>query len=114
MTDQTNAESIVDELITYLVAADAGIREQMVLKIAVLSEKFTKNVRWYVDTILKLISISGDQVSNDVWHRVIVIVTNNPQEQEYVAETMFEVRKREDDARQATRPDPKRPDGREV
>ena len=39
MCDSTNAESIVDELITYLVAADAGIREQMVLKIAVLAEK---------------------------------------------------------------------------
>ena len=93
MTDATNAESIVDELVTYLVAADSGIREQMVLKIAVLSEKFATSKKWYVDTVLKLISISGDQVSDSIWHRVIVIVTNNPDGdlQQYVAETMFEV-----------------------
>ncbi|GMH47741.1 hypothetical protein TrVE_jg8936 [Triparma verrucosa] len=93
MCDQTNAESIVDELITYLVAADAGIREQMVLKIAVLAEKFATSKKWYVDTILKLISISGDQVSDSIWHRVIVIVTNNSDDdlQQYVATTMFDV-----------------------
>ncbi|GMH55286.1 hypothetical protein TrRE_jg11905, partial [Triparma retinervis] len=93
MCDSTNAESIVDELITYLVAADAGIREQMVLKIAVLAEKYALSKKWYVDTILKLISISGDQVSDSIWHRVIVIVTNNPEGdlQQYVAQTMFDV-----------------------
>jgi AP-2 complex subunit alpha len=46
-----------------------------------------------VDTILQLISISGDEVSPPIWHRVIVMVTNNPDGdlQTYVAETMFSV-----------------------
>ncbi len=93
MCDKSNAEVIVEELITYLVAADAGIKEQMVLKIAVLAERYASNLKWYVDTILKLISISGDDVSPAIWHRVIVIVTNNREGdlQTYVADTMFDV-----------------------
>jgi len=93
MCDKDNVENIVTELITYLVAADAAIKEQMVLKIAVLAEKYAANMRWYVDTILQLISIAGDEVSPAIWHRVIVMVTNNPDGdlQTYVAETMFTV-----------------------
>jgi len=77
MCDETNSESIVDELITYLVTADSAIREQMVLKIAILAEKYSSDLHWYVDTILKLISLSGDHVGDSIWHRVVQIVTNS-------------------------------------
>ena len=89
--DTDNAERIVDELVAHLVVADASIREEMVLKIAILAEKYATDLRWYVDTILKLISISGDYVSDPIWHRVVQIVTNHPQGdlQGYAAATLF-------------------------
>ena len=89
--DTDNAERIVDELVTHLVVADASIREEMVLKIAILAEKYATDLRWFVDTILKLISISGDYVSDSIWHRVVQIVTNHPQGdlQGYAAATLF-------------------------
>jgi len=91
MCDTDNAERIVDELVAHLVLADAGIREEMVLKIAILAEKYATDLRWYVDTILKLISISGDYVSDAIWHRVVQIVTNHPQGdlQAYTAATLL-------------------------
>jgi AP-2 complex subunit alpha len=66
MCDTDNAEHIVDELVAHLVLADAAIREEMVLKIAILAEKYATDLRWYVNTILKLISISGDRVSDTI------------------------------------------------
>lgn len=91
MCDTDNAERIVDELVAHLVLADAAIREEMVLKIAILAEKYATDLRWYVDTILKLISISGDHVSDPIWHRVVQIVTNHPQGelQAYAAATLL-------------------------
>jgi AP-2 complex subunit alpha len=91
MCDTDNAERIVDELVAHLVIADAAIREEMVLKIAILAEKYATDLRWYVDTILKLISISGDHVSDAIWHRVVQIVTNHPQGdlQAYTAATLL-------------------------
>eukprot|EP00934_Nitzschia_sp_Nitz4_P008342 Nitzschia sp. Nitz4//scaffold55_size114948//11408//14736//NITZ4_003882-RA/size114948-snap-gene-0.166-mRNA-1//1//CDS//3329554473//8332//frame0 len=91
MCDTDNAERIVDELVAHLVMADAAIREEMVLKIAILAEKYATDLRWYVDTILKLISISGDYVSDAIWHRVVQIVTNHPQGdlQAYTAATLL-------------------------
>jgi AP-2 complex subunit alpha len=71
--DTDNAERIVDELVAHLVVADASIREEMVLKIAILAEKYATDLRWYI------------------WHRVVQIVTNHPQGdlQGYAAATLF-------------------------
>ena len=85
MCDQTNAQSIVTELLKHLETADYAIREEMVLKIAVLAEKYATDAQWYVDVSLRLLNRAGDHVSDEVWQRVIQIVTNNEGLQEYAA-----------------------------
>ena len=59
---------------------------------AVLAEKYAVDYTWYVDTILNLIRVAGDQVSEEVWYRVIQIVINRDDVQGYAAKTVFEVR----------------------
>lgn len=83
MCDQSNAQSIVTELLKHLQSADYAIREEMVLKIAVLAEKYATDAQWYVDVSLRLLAMAGDHVSDEVWQRVIQIVTNNEGLQEY-------------------------------
>jgi len=90
MCDRNNVKVIVAELLTYLNTADFSIREELVLKIAILAEKFAHNYAWYVDVILQLITVAGDAVSDDIWFRVIQIVTNHEDIQEYAAMTVFQ------------------------
>ena len=85
MCDSTNARVVVGELLHYLQNADFAIREEMVLKIAILTEKYATDVQWYVDISLRLIAMAGDHVSDEVWQRVIQIVTNNEELQVYAA-----------------------------
>jgi AP-2 complex subunit alpha len=89
MCDATNAESIVDELLRYLKVADYALREEMVLKIAILTEKYATSYQWYVDTILQLISTAGDHVGDEVWYRVVQIITNTEDLREYAAKSIF-------------------------
>jgi len=89
MCDPTNAEPIVSELLKYLQTADYAIREEMVLKIAILTEKYATDPQWYVDISLKLISMAGEHVSDEVWQRVIQIVTNNEELQVYAAQNIL-------------------------
>lgn len=58
---------------------------------AILAEKYAVDYTWYVDTILNLIRIAGDYVSEEVWYRVIQIVINRDDVQGYAAKTVFEV-----------------------
>lgn len=90
MCDVDNAELIVGELLRYLKVADYGLREEMVLKIAISTEKYATSYKWYVDTILELISSAGDHVGDEVWYRVVQITTNTEDLQEYAAKAVFE------------------------
>ena len=90
MCDQTNAQPIVSELLKYLQTADYAIREEMVLKIAILTEKYATDIQWYVNISLRLISMAGDHVSDEVWQRVIQIVTNNEELQVYAAQNILQ------------------------
>lgn len=90
MCDTSNAQIIVAELLHYLQNADFAIREEMVLKIAILTEKYATDVQWYVDISLRLIAMAGDHVSDEVWHRVIQIVTNNEELQVYAAQNSLQ------------------------
>ncbi|CAM4780291.1 unnamed protein product [Rotaria magnacalcarata] len=90
MCDRSNAEDIVQEMLTYLETADYTIREEMVLKIAILSEKYAIDYKWYLDIMLKLIRIAGDFVSEEVWYRVIQVVVNRTDVQSYAAKIAFE------------------------
>ncbi|EER28372.1 hypothetical protein D8B26_004705 [Coccidioides posadasii str. Silveira] len=86
MCDTTNARPIVNELLKYLQTADYAIREEMVLKIAILTERYATDAQWYVDISLKLLHVAGDHVSDEVWQRVIQVVTNNEELQAYAAQ----------------------------
>ena len=46
MTDQENCLDIVHELLLFLVIANEGIKEEMVLKIAILAERFAPDYKW--------------------------------------------------------------------
>lgn len=89
MCDASNSRPIVAELLKYLQTADYAIREEMVLKIAILTEKYATDVQWYVDISLRLIAMAGDHVSDEVWQRIIQIVTNNEELQVYAASNIL-------------------------
>ncbi|KAI9140452.1 adaptin N terminal region-domain-containing protein [Paraphysoderma sedebokerense] len=89
MCDSSNAKAVVAELLGHLAGADYAMREEMVLKIAILTEKFATDFEWYVDSILTLISSAGDSVGDEVWYRVVQIITNNPSLRSYAAEKLL-------------------------
>jgi len=54
---------------------DPLMRDDLVLKIAILAEMFAENLIWYVDVVVKL--IQNAEVENDIWYRIIQIITGN-------------------------------------
>jgi AP-2 complex subunit alpha len=95
MCDKKNCKGIVNELLLFLnylnvnIPTDFAIREELVLKIAILAEKFASQYKWYIDVMLKVITVAGDVMTNDIWFRVIKMVTNHQDVQQYATETAF-------------------------
>jgi AP-2 complex subunit alpha len=76
MCDAGNAQDIVRELLDYLVVSDFAIREELVLKIAILAEKYAPTQRWYIDVVLTMMDKAGDFVSDDIWHAACCFIAN--------------------------------------
>lgn len=95
MCDRSNCETIVGELLKYLhrlnsqISADIAIREELVLKIAILAEKYATRYKWYVDVMLQLVTMAGDAMSDEIWYRAIRLITNHEDIQQYAAEVAW-------------------------
>eukprot|EP00124_Ichthyophonus_hoferi_P002493 Ihof_evm1s172 gene=Ihof_evmTU1s172 len=89
MCKQFNSTVIITALVGFLEHAEYAMREEMVLKIAILAERYTTDYSFYVDVVLSLIRIAGDYINDEVWYRVIQIVTNRDDIQEYSTQTCF-------------------------
>jgi AP-2 complex subunit alpha len=75
MCNYNNVGKIVEEMLNYTEETDMQIKEELVLKIAILAETFAPNLTWYIDVIVRLMSNSGDYITDDIWFRVIQIIT---------------------------------------
>lgn len=87
--DSQNAKEIVDDLIRYLRTSEYAMREETVLKIAILVEKYTTKLEWYIDVTLQLLAIAGDHVADEVWQRIVQIVANNEALQEHASRSVL-------------------------
>lgn len=70
-----NWQQIVDELLEILGPSDALLQEELVLKIAILAEKNAPNFKWYVDVVFRMLESAPEAVGDDVWYRVVQVVT---------------------------------------
>jgi len=70
-----NWQQIVDELLQILGASDALLQEELVLKIAILAEKNAPDFGRYVDVVFKILESAPESVGDDVWYRVVQVVT---------------------------------------
>jgi len=69
------APGIVNDLLDYLAEKDVHLKEELILKIALLAEKFGDSIFWYIDVVIKMLQLAGGYVSNDVWYRIAQILT---------------------------------------
>jgi len=95
MCDKDSAESIIDSLLDYLNEANIAIKEETVLKIAILAERFLTGSQHYVDVIVRLVTVAGEFVSDEIWFRLVKVIVNFESIQEYAARTIFAAVKRE-------------------
>eukprot|EP00298_Acanthocystis_sp_HF-20_P005764 c15825_g1_i2.p1 GENE.c15825_g1_i2~~c15825_g1_i2.p1 ORF type:complete len:1008 (-),score=360.13 c15825_g1_i2:16-3039(-) len=89
MCEEDSVKYIVGELLLYLEKADYKIKEDLVLKIAILCERHSSDLQWYMYCMLTLITHAGDFIADDVWWRVVQVVTNNDEVQKYATEKIF-------------------------
>ncbi|KAJ2660046.1 hypothetical protein IW148_003977 [Coemansia sp. RSA 1199] len=83
MCDVDNAKPVVGELLRHMGGADLALREEMALKVAILTEKYATEYAWYIDVMMRLVALAGEHLGDEVWHRIVQVVLGNEELQLY-------------------------------
>ncbi|KAG9133159.1 hypothetical protein Leryth_026459 [Lithospermum erythrorhizon] len=69
-------QTLTKELTDDLVVSDLEFRGDLCAKMCSMVEKFSPNKIWFIDQMLKVLSEAGNYVKDEVWHSLIVVITN--------------------------------------
>ncbi|KAL8550469.1 hypothetical protein ACS0TY_009050 [Phlomoides rotata] len=89
LVNENNVKTLTKELVDYLEVSDPEFKEDLTAKICSIVEKFFPEKIWYIDQMLKVLSEAGNFVKDDVWHALIVVITNAPNLHGYTVRSLY-------------------------
>ncbi|XP_058193214.1 AP-1 complex subunit gamma-2-like [Rhododendron vialii] len=76
LVNESNVKSLTKELIEHLEVSEQEFKGDLTAKICSIIEKFSTEKIWYIDQMLKVLSEAGNFVKDEVWHALIVVISN--------------------------------------
>ncbi|KAK0572991.1 hypothetical protein LWI29_001487 [Acer saccharum] len=76
LVNENNVKPLTKELTEYLEVSDQEFKGDLTAKICSIVEKFSPEKIWYIDQMLKVLSEAGNFVKDEVWHALVVVISN--------------------------------------
>ncbi|CAO2816563.1 unnamed protein product [Amaranthus hypochondriacus] len=76
LVNESNVKPLTKELIDYLEVSDLEFKGDLTDKICSIVEKFSPEKIWYIDQMLKVLCEAGNYVKDEVWHGLVVVISN--------------------------------------
>ncbi|KAH0677574.1 hypothetical protein KY285_025375 [Solanum tuberosum] len=89
LVNESNVKPMTKELIEYLEASEPEFRGDLTAKICSIVEKFSPEKIWYIDQMLKVLSEAGNDVKDEAWHSLIVVITNASNLHGYAVRSLY-------------------------
>lgn len=89
LVNDTNVKPLTKELIDYLEVSDDEFKGDLTEKICSIVERFSSEKLWYIDQMLKILSEAGNHVKDEVWHSLIVVISNAGDLQGYTVRSLY-------------------------
>ncbi|KAG0455758.1 hypothetical protein HPP92_023546 [Vanilla planifolia] len=91
LINDTNVKPLTKELIDYLEVSDKDFKGDLTEKICAIIERFSSEKLWYIDQMLKVLCEAGNYVKDEVWHGLIVVISNALELQGYTVRSLYKV-----------------------
>ncbi|KAM3244899.1 hypothetical protein ACQJBY_056308 [Aegilops geniculata] len=99
LVNDTNVKPLTKELVDYLQVADPDFKEDLTAKICSIAEKLMFKVLslkskkslaiWEIKCLIIAIGNAGNHVKDDVWHALIVVISNASELQGYSVRSLY-------------------------
>ncbi|XP_014523625.1 AP-1 complex subunit gamma-2 isoform X4 [Vigna radiata var. radiata] len=89
LVNENNVKALTKELVDYLEVSDPDFRVDLTEKICSIVSKYSSEKIWYIDQMLKVLSEAGNYVKDEVWHALIVVISNASELHGYTVRALY-------------------------
>jgi len=89
LINESNVRLLIRELLAFLEVADAEFKPIMTSQIGVAADRFSPNKRWHVDTMLRVLSLAGNFVKEQILSSFIRLIATTPELQTYAVQKLY-------------------------
>lgn len=89
LINESNVRVLIRELLAFLEVADNEFKPIMTSQIGVAADRFSPTKRWHVDTMLRVLSLAGNYVKEQILSSFIRLVATTPDLQQYVVQKLY-------------------------
>ncbi|KAJ2981084.1 hypothetical protein NQ176_g2243 [Zarea fungicola] len=89
LINDSNVRVLIRELLAFLEVADNEFKPTMTSQIGIAADKFAPNKRWHFDTMLRVLSLAGNFVKEQILSSFVRLIATTPELQTYAVQKLF-------------------------
>ncbi|KAG5926074.1 hypothetical protein E4U42_003677 [Claviceps africana] len=89
LINESNVRVLIRELLAFLEVADNEFKPTMTSQIGIAADKYAPNKRWHFDTMLRVLSLAGNHVKEQILSSFVRLIATNPELQNYAVRKLF-------------------------
>lgn len=89
LINEGNVRVLIRELLAFLEVADNEFKPTMTSQIGIAADKFAPNKRWHFDTMLRVLSLAGNYVKEQILSSFIRLIATTPELHTYAVQKLY-------------------------
>lgn len=89
LINESNVRLLIRELLAFLEVADSEFKPIMTSQIGIAADRFSPNKRWHIDTMLRVLSLAGNYVKEQILSSFIRLIAATPEFQTYAVRKLY-------------------------
>lgn len=89
LINESNVRVLIRELLAFLEVADNEFKPTMTSQIGIAADKYAPNKRWHFDTMLRVLSLAGNYVKEQILSSFIRLIATTQELQTYAVQKLY-------------------------
>uniref|UniRef100_A0A0B7JVW3 AP-1 complex subunit gamma n=1 Tax=Bionectria ochroleuca TaxID=29856 RepID=A0A0B7JVW3_BIOOC len=89
LINESNVRVLIRELLAFLEVADNEFKPTMTSQIGIAADKFAPNKRWHFDTMLRVVTLAGNYVKEQILSSFVRLIATTPELQTYAVQKLY-------------------------
>ncbi|KAI5306272.1 clathrin associated protein complex large subunit, partial [Ascosphaera pollenicola] len=89
LINESNVRPLVRELLAFLEVADNEFKQSMTTQIGIAADRFAPTKRWHVDTMLRVLTLAGAYVREQILSSFVRLIATTPELQTYSVQKLY-------------------------